>query len=50
MFIVRYADDFKIFCRNARDADKIFHAVRKWLKERLHLLKVQKKRRRSRKC
>mgnify|MGYP002624312082 CR=1 FL=1 len=37
MFIVRYADDFKIFCRNARDADKIFHAVRKWLKERLHL-------------
>ena len=37
MFIVRYADDFKIFSRNARDADKIFHAVRKWLKEQLHL-------------
>ena len=35
MFIVRYADDFKIFCRNAIDADKIYHAVEGWLKERL---------------
>ena len=35
MYIVRYADDFKIFCRKRSDADKIFIAVRKWLKERL---------------
>lgn len=28
IYIVRYADDFKIFCRNRNDADKAFHAVR----------------------
>lgn len=33
MYIVRYADDFKIFCRKRNDADKIFTAVKKWLKE-----------------
>ncbi len=37
MFIVRYADDFKIFCRNHKDAFLIFEAVKKWLKERLGL-------------
>ena len=37
MYIVRYADDFKIFCRTRSDAKKIFVAVEKWLKERLHL-------------
>lgn len=37
MYIVRYADDFKIFCRKRSDADKIFTAVKKWLKERLKL-------------
>lgn len=37
MFIVRYADDFKIFCRNHQAAFKIFEAVKKWLKERLGL-------------
>ena len=37
MYIVRYADDFKIFCRKRNDADKIFTAVKKWLKERLKL-------------
>lgn len=36
-FIVRYADDFKIFCRNYRDANKIFIATVMWLKERLNL-------------
>lgn len=35
--IVRYADDFKILCRNHKDAEKIFHAVKKWLKDRLDL-------------
>ncbi len=37
MFIVRYADDFKIFCRKKSDADKAFIAVKKWLKDRLKL-------------
>lgn len=37
MYIVRYADDFKIFCQNREDATKIFNAVKMWLKERLQL-------------
>jgi len=37
MFIVRYADDFKIFCRKRSDADKVFIAVKQWLKDRLSL-------------
>ena len=37
IFIVRYADDFKIFCRNINDVNKTYHAVTKWLKKRLHL-------------
>ena len=37
MYIVRYADDFKIFCRKRSDADKIFVAVKQWLWERLKL-------------
>ena len=37
MYIVRYADDFKIFCRYRSDANKIFIAVQDWLKERLKL-------------
>jgi len=37
MFIVRYADDFKIFCRKKNDADKTFVAVKLWLKDRLKL-------------
>lgn len=36
-YIVRYADDFKIFCRKRSDADKLFVAVKDWLKERLGL-------------
>ena len=36
-WLVRYADDFKIVCRTYKDAEKWFHAVRKWLKERLEL-------------
>lgn len=35
--IVRYADDFKLFCRNHKDAVKIFEATKKWLRERLKL-------------
>lgn len=37
MYIVRYADDFKIFCRNYNTARKIFKATKMWLKERLCL-------------
>ena len=37
MYIVRYADDFKIFCRTRAAAVKTFHAVEQWLKERLRL-------------
>lgn len=36
-YIVRYADDFKIFCRNRQDAEKLFIATKQWLKERLGL-------------
>lgn len=37
IYIVRYADDFKIFCKKRSHADKIFHATKAWLKERLSL-------------
>ena len=37
MFIVRYADDFKILCRDYKTAKKIFIAVKEWLWERLGL-------------
>jgi len=37
MYIVRYADDFKILTPNYISAQKIFIAVTKWLKERLKL-------------
>lgn len=36
-YIVRYADDFKIFCRTLSDAKRIFAATEQWLKERLGL-------------
>ena len=36
-YIVRYADDFKIFCRKRSDAVKMFEAVKLWLRERLGL-------------
>ena len=37
IFIVRYADDFKIFCKDPKTAQKIFIATKNWLKERLDL-------------
>ncbi|PIC57914.1 group II intron reverse transcriptase/maturase [Sporosarcina sp. P12(2017)] len=36
-YIVRYADDFKIFCSNPNHAKRLFFAVQKWLKDRLGL-------------
>ena len=37
MFIVRYADDFRIFCKNKDEAERIKTATTQWLKERLRL-------------
>ena len=37
VYIIRYADDFKLFCRKRSDAEKIFIAVKQWLHERLRL-------------
>lgn len=37
MYIVRYADDFKIFCKTRSNAEKVFIAVKQWLRERLKL-------------
>lgn len=36
-YFVRYADDFKILCKDYKTAQKIFIATRTWLKERLGL-------------
>lgn len=36
-YIVRYADDFKIFCSNPNHAKRLFIAVQKWLNDRLQL-------------
>ena len=37
IYIVRYADDFKIFCKKRSDAVKLFEATKQWLLERLGL-------------
>ena len=37
IYIVRYADDFKIVCRTPKVANKIYQATQQWLKERLNL-------------
>ena len=36
-YIIRYADDFKIMCRDWKTAEKWYHAVRLYLKDRLKL-------------
>lgn len=36
-YIVRYADDFKIFCKTRTDAKRLFEATKQWLKQRLGL-------------
>jgi group II intron reverse transcriptase/maturase len=43
MYIVRYADDFRIFCRTKSDAEKTKIAVTQWLSERLKLEVSQEK-------
>lgn len=37
IYIVRYADDFKILTNNYKSAQKIFIAITNWIKERLKL-------------
>jgi len=37
VYIVRYADDFKLFCKKRSDADNLFIATCMWLQERLGL-------------
>lgn len=37
MFIVRYADDFKIFTRSHQTSNKIFHSIKNYLKNNLRL-------------
>ncbi len=37
MYIVRYADDFRIFCRTKTEADKTLVAITQWLEKRLRL-------------
>jgi group II intron reverse transcriptase/maturase len=37
VFIVRYADDFKLFCKDRNTANKMFIATKQWLEERLGL-------------
>ena len=37
MYIVRYADDFRILCRNRQDAERVKTAVTQWLADRLKL-------------
>ena len=37
IYIIRYADDFRIFCRTKNQAEKIKIAVINWLRERLKL-------------
>lgn len=36
-YVVRYADDFKIMCRNYTDAQRYYHATIDFLKSRLKL-------------
>lgn len=37
LFIVRYADDLKIFCKDYKTATKVYHSTKQWLEERLKL-------------
>ena len=43
MYIVRYADDFRVFCRTKTVAERTKIAITQWLSERLKLEVSQKK-------
>ena len=42
-YIVRYADDFKLFCRDYATAKKVMYATKLWLAENLHLQTSEEK-------
>lgn len=37
VYIIRYADDFKLLCKDYETAKKMYHSVKQWLKDRLDL-------------
>lgn len=37
IYNIRYADDFRVFCKDYETALKVFHATKSWLNERLSL-------------
>ncbi|APR02868.1 group II intron reverse transcriptase/maturase (plasmid) [Clostridium botulinum Af84] len=37
VYIIRYADDFKLLCKDYETANKMYHSVKSWLKDRLGL-------------
>ena len=37
VYLIRYADDIKLVCRNYNDAVRMYHAATQWLQKRLHL-------------
>ena len=43
MYIVRYADDFRIFCRTKTEAERAKIAITQWLEKRLNLEVSQEK-------
>lgn len=43
MYLVRYADDFKIFTNNRNNAYKIYHGAQQFLKQRLKLIMSEEK-------
>ena len=43
MYLVRYADDFKIFTNNRSNANKIYHGVQQFLTQRLKLTMSEEK-------
>ena len=43
MYIVRYADDFRIFCRTKTNAERTKIAIMQWFKEHLKLEVSQEK-------
>lgn len=43
MYIIRYADDFRIFCRNYEDAMRTKEAITQWIETRLKLEVSQEK-------
>jgi len=43
MYMIRYADDFRVFCRTKSSAERTKIAITKWLKERLKLEISQEK-------